>query len=112
MIPQGGEVNPVMMTEFVTLKRISAYIAANKQQLALEAEVKNMDVEANEVSRPKGPGKYFDPRPPVEGQEKERDQRLDAIYDDESLGFEKDPLATNVKILAQDPLEEVNLGEG
>lgn len=28
------------------------------------------------------------------------------------MGFEKDPLATNAKMLAQDPLEEIYLGEG
>ena len=38
-------------------------------------------------------------------------QRLDAIYDDEPLGFEKDPLANNIKMLAQDPLEETDLGK-
>ena len=41
-----------------------------------------------------------------------QNQRLDAIYDDEPLGFEKDPLANNVKMLVQDPLEEIDLGEG
>ena len=43
---------------------------------------------------------------------KEKDQRLDAIYDDGPLGFEKDPVESNMKILAQDPLEEVDLGSG
>ena len=41
-----------------------------------------------------------------------QNQRLDAIYDDEPLGFEKDLLANSVKMLAQDPLEEIDLGEG
>lgn len=71
-----------------------------------------MVVEASEVSQSIGPGKYFDPMPPDKGQNEEQDQRLDAIYDDEPLGLEKDPLATNIKMLAQDPLEEVDLGEG
>ena len=44
--------------------------------------------------------------------EEMQEQRLDAIYDDEPLGFEKDPLANNIKMLAHDPLEEINLGEG
>src|SRR4051812_35520177 len=39
-------------------------------------------------------------------------QRLDAIYNEEPLGFEKDPMASSVKMLAQDPLEEVDLGDG
>lgn len=55
-----------------------------------------MVVEASEVSPPEGPGKDFDPRPPDEGQDEERGQRLDAIYNDKPLGFEKDLLATNV----------------
>ena len=40
----------------------------------------------------------------------EMDQRLDAIYDKEPLGFERDPINSGAKMLAQDPLEEVNLG--
>lgn len=59
--------NSVMMTEFTTLKRISAYIAESKQQLALEAEVKSVAVEASEVSQLIGPGKDFDPMPPDRG---------------------------------------------
>lgn len=71
-----------------------------------------MAVEASEISPPVGPEKDFDPRAPDEGQEEDQDQRLDVIYDDGPLGFKKDPLATNIKMLAQDPLEEVDLGEG
>ena len=40
------------------------------------------------------------------------DQRLDCIYDDEPLGFEEDPLGSTTKMKAQDPLEEVDLGDG
>lgn len=71
-----------------------------------------MAVEANEMSQPIGLGKDFDPMPPDQGQNEEQDQRLDAIYNDDPLGFEKDPLATNIKMLDQDPLKEVDLGEG
>jgi len=39
-------------------------------------------------------------------------QKLDCIYDDEPLGFEEDPLGCTTKIRAQDPLEEVDLGDG
>jgi len=39
-------------------------------------------------------------------------QRLDCIYDDETLGFEKDPMGPTQKMQAQDPLEEVDLGDG
>lgn len=97
--------NSVVMIKFTVLKRISAYIAESKQQLALEDEFKNIVIEASEVSQSKGLGKDFDPIPPDKGQNEEQDQRLDVIYDDEPLGFEKDPLATNIKMLDQDPLE-------
>ena len=39
-------------------------------------------------------------------------RRLDCIYDNEPLGFEKDPQETNKKIQAHDPLEKVDLGDG
>ncbi|MCI15988.1 hypothetical protein A2U01_0037128, partial [Trifolium medium] len=38
-------------------------------------------------------------------------QKLDCIYDEEPLGFEKDPLSSNQKMQAQDPLEEVDIGD-
>ena len=40
------------------------------------------------------------------------DQKLDCIYDDEPLGFEEDPMGSTVKMKAQDPLDEVDLGDG
>src|ERR1044072_3086790 len=39
-------------------------------------------------------------------------QRLDCIYDDEAFGFEKDPHISTKRMQAQDPLEEVDLGDG
>ncbi|KAK2374871.1 hypothetical protein QL285_075805 [Trifolium repens] len=39
-------------------------------------------------------------------------QRLDCIYDDEPLGFERDPLNETPKMQAQDPLEEIDIGNG
>jgi len=39
-------------------------------------------------------------------------QRLDCIYDDEPLGFEKYPMGPGIKMQAEDPLEEVDLGDG
>lgn len=59
-----------------------------------------------------GPGKDFDPEPPDKVRNKVQGQKLDTIYDDEPLGFEKDPLENNIKMLAQDPLEEIDLGNG
>lgn len=59
-----------------------------------------------------GPGKDFDPEPLDEKNDHTQNQRLDAIYDDEPLGFKKDPSSNSAKMLAQDPLEEIDLGEG
>ena len=110
---RAGEVNLVMMTESQALQKISAYVAESRMIAALEAEVKYMALEANEqVFLLEGPGKDFEPEPPDLRREEERSQRLDAIYDDEPLGFEKDLLANSIKMLAQDPLEEIDLGEG
>lgn len=39
-------------------------------------------------------------------------QRLDCIYDNEPLGFEKDPLTSTRRIYAHDPLEEIDIGNG
>ncbi|KAK2407622.1 hypothetical protein QL285_043225 [Trifolium repens] len=39
-------------------------------------------------------------------------QRLDCIYDEEPLGFERDPLNETPKMQAQDPLEEIDIGNG
>src|SRR4051812_37633881 len=55
------------------------------------------------------------PEDPVRVKEisgEEISQRLDAIYNEKPLGFEKDPMGANIKMLAQDPLEEVNLRDG
>ena len=60
------------MVEFEALKRISAYIAENKQQSALEAEVKNMVVEANKEFYKIGPGKDFDPEAPDKVQDEDQ----------------------------------------
>lgn len=71
-----------------------------------------MAIEADKEFHQRGPGKDFDPEPPDKVQDEDQGQRLDAIYDEEPLGFEKDLLATNIKMLAQDPLEEIDLGKG
>lgn len=39
-------------------------------------------------------------------------KRLDCIYNDELLGFMKDPVAPATKMHSQEPLEEINLGDG
>lgn len=71
-----------------------------------------MVVEANKEFHQKGPRKDFDPEPPDKVQDEDQGHRLDAIYDEEPLEFKNDSMATNIKMLAQDPLEEIDLGEG
>jgi hypothetical protein len=39
-------------------------------------------------------------------------QKFDCVFDDEPLGFEKDSSLVDKKIQAQDPLEEIDLGDG
>jgi hypothetical protein len=102
------------MTESSFFEKISAYMAENKRQAALEVEITNM---ANKATYGEiyniGPGEYSKPKPPDEQVSVEpTEQRLDAIYDEEPLGFEKDPVTSSAKMLAQDPLEEIDLGDG
>ena len=75
-------------------------MAENESKAALEAEINKLAVKMNEIS---GVGSKCSPF-----EELEMDQRLDAIYDKEPLGFEKDPIDSGAKMLAQDPLEQVN----
>ncbi|CAJ2672886.1 unnamed protein product [Trifolium pratense] len=67
--------------------------------MALEATMlqENMAVEANNCEN----GKLL----PMT-------QKMDCIYDEEPLGFEKDPSSSSQKMQAQDPLEEVDIGDG
>lgn len=101
-----------MMSELHALKKISAYIAENKLNSALEAEA-NMAVEAGDKQVLEDFVMSIDPKTldkSVEHKEDINMQRLDCIYDDKPLGFEKDPMAPE-KMQPQDPLDEVDLGE-
>src|SRR3954471_1184711 len=93
-------------------------MSENKRKAALEAELSNTKIDA--VLTKEGITEWEirtsfelpeDTAPDEEIIREEPNQRLDAIYDEEPLGFEKDPMASNIKMLAQDPLEEVNLGD-
>src|SRR4051812_4304816 len=78
-----------------------AYLAENKERTDLEAELeKNMAIEAMMVKN--------EDNPEVDHQV----ERLDGIYDDEPLGFEMDPPGSVKRMQAQDPLEEIDLGDG
>src|SRR4051812_40618812 len=99
----------VIMTESSFFEKISAYIAENKRKTALEAELSSMTVEAiQKKGEAPSPGIHFIPQPPDDTVQDDKvsseevNQRLDAIYDEEPLGFEKDPMASNIKMLAQD----------
>ncbi|XP_028193320.1 uncharacterized protein LOC114378935 [Glycine soja] len=86
------------MTKATAWARITAYMAENRLNTAFEAESQqNMAVEAK-----------------IEDHENKetKDRRLDCIYDDEPLGFEKNPISEVPKMQAQDPLEEIDIGNG
>ncbi|KHN11426.1 hypothetical protein glysoja_015321, partial [Glycine soja] len=94
----GGIYMKINMTEATAWARITAYMAENRLNTAFEAEFQqNMADEAK-----------------IEDHENKetKDRRLDCIYDDEPLGFEKNPISEVPKMQAQDPLEEVDIGDG
>ena len=85
------------MTESSFLEKISAYMAENKRQATLEAEITNMANKATygEIYNT-GPGEYSKPKTPDEQVPVEpTKQRLAAIYNEEPLGFEKDPIMSS-----------------
>ena len=94
----GGIYMKIIMNESNSWARITAYMAETKLNTALEADVhQNMateaKVESDDISMPQA-------------------QRLDCIYDEEPLGFERDPLNETPQMQAQDPLEEIDIGNG
>src|SRR3954467_14169352 len=108
----------LIMSESSFFEKILTYIAENKRNTALEAELSNITLnpvsENEEISNSKlhtSSQSFEDPVRMVNTTEEEFTQKLDSIYDEEPLGFEKDPMVSNIKMLAQDPVEEVNLGD-
>ena len=104
----------VIMFESLFFEKISVYLAENKRKAALEAEITNMAIKAiDNTLHTTGHGEHFIPKPPdeqVPGEQLER--RLDAIYDEEPLGFKINSLESRATMLAQDPLEEINIRDG
>ncbi|XP_058784569.1 uncharacterized protein LOC131659384 [Vicia villosa] len=102
------------MSESSFFEKILAYMGENKRIAALEAEIIDMVVGAKSMEfNDTGQGENTVPKSPEEQVHEETiDQRLDDIYDDEPLGFEKDPGSSSAKMLAHDPLEEINLEDG
>lgn len=91
-----------MTAESECLARISAHLDENKRKMALEVErLQNLDFEAKRE-------KMADKAKSTASES----WRLDFIYDNESLVFENNPLNELQKMQAQDPLEEINLGDG
>jgi hypothetical protein len=76
--------------------KITAYIAERKLETALEAALEQNVVDETTAEN--------------NGNLLPNEQRLDCIYDDEPLGFEKDPVNSNPKMQAQDPLQEIDIG--
>jgi len=111
------------MTEQSAWNKITAYMAENRIKKALEAElnqkmVGNRDHKISVENRtPQCSIENSDPKISVENRihqnlVENEDQILDCIYDDGPLGFEKDPMGSEKKIQAQDPLTEIDLGDG
>lgn len=111
------------MFESSVLARIVAHMAKNLIKAALEADVqlklafeaspfetnKVMEIGENHVSKLVG----IDHSTMVEGhKDKSESQRLDCIYYNEPLGFEKEPLVSSKRMQAQNPLEKIDLGDG
>lgn len=91
-----------MTAESESLARISAYLAENKRKSIMERKrLQNLACEAECLDDGR-----LDPTTDSES------RRLDCIYDNEPLGFEKNPQNESQKMQAQDPLEEIDLGNG
>src|ERR1044072_9525737 len=113
----------VPMSEANALDKITTYMAENRINAALEAELnQKMALEAiivekdehnqDMVSRPNDPELRTNDHSRVKEEGIPTSQRLGCIYDDEPFGFEKDPNISTKRMQAQDPLEEVDLGYG
>lgn len=92
------------MSKSSVLAWILAYVGKNKLIAALKVKsqkmmvVKTTQIESFEFGH--------------NGQETASEsRRLDCIYDDEPLGFEKDPLTSTKRMQAQDPLKEIDPGD-
>ncbi|PNX60203.1 hypothetical protein L195_g060069, partial [Trifolium pratense] len=102
-----GSTSMNMMIKSPAWDRITAYAAENRIKMALEAInlQEKMAVEANVDS---GNELALEASDSNNGEK----QRLYCIYDDEPLGFEKDPHSSTQRMQAQDPLQEIDIGDG
>lgn len=97
-----------IMIESSKLARISAYVTGNKIRVTLEVESQQKVAFKATTLETIRTIKYGKNRQETTSESR----RLDCIYDDTPLGFEKDPLTSTKRIHAQEPLKEVNLGNG
>src|ERR1044072_2031466 len=113
----------IPMSEASSLDKITAYMAENRINAALEAglyhkmaleaiNVEKDESNQNMVFRPQDSKFLTNEHPTAKEEGIPTSQRLDCIYDDEPLGFERDPTISTKRMKAQDPLEEVDLGDG
>src|ERR1044072_3944607 len=113
----------ILMSEAYVLDKIMAYMAENRINAALEAGLHHkmaleaITVEKDEnnqdmVRQPHDSELLTNDHPNMKEEGIPTSQRLDFIYDDEPLGFERDPNISTKRMQAQDPLEEVDLGDG
>lgn len=100
-----GATDLMTMYEFKASKRNLAYVAENRLKTALEAEIPHMVIVANDLegfnmSQRISVGSSLVEEMRSTGLENDgrKDQRLDYIYDDERLGFEKDHATSNTKM--------------
>src|ERR1044072_7918636 len=123
MISGGDTREETPMSEADALDKITAYMAENRINAALEAglyhkmaleaiHVEKDESNRNIVLRPKDLNLLTDEHPSMKEEGIPTNQRLDCIYDYEPLGFERDPSISTKRLQAQDPLEEVDLGDG
>src|SRR5580765_2353540 len=100
------------MSEAEALDKITAYMAENRINAALEAGLYHkMALEAIHVKKDES-NRNTSEHPSMKEEGIPTNQRLDCIYDDEPLGFERDPSISTKRLQAQDALEEVDLGDG
>src|ERR1044072_2585714 len=122
-IPGGCTREKIPMSEADALDKITAYMAENRVNAALEAglyhkmaleaiNVEKDESNQNMVLRPQDSNLLTDEHPSMKEEGIPTSQRLDCIYDDEPLGFERDPSISTKRMQAQDPLDEVDLGDG
>jgi hypothetical protein len=106
-LPVGKTSKIMLMFKSPEWSRITAYAAENIIKMAIEAIENNDDmaVEANDNVENKLATS-------ANASNAGNNQRLDCIYDEEPLGFEKDPISSSQKMQAQDPLQEIDIGNG